>query len=154
MTRRATACWRARSVQSIKVGDRTLESAGGTDAFVAKLDKTGKVLWAERYGGKGDEAITGLAVDREGNVVIGGKAQGDVDLGGQALKPQLRGPQQRSLFVAKLNASGKSLWVRELARGQRLGGRRCGGVPGGKDRNRRRPDRSAHRAGQAHRVPG
>jgi hypothetical protein len=93
--------------QSIKVGDRTLESAGGTDAFVAKFDKAGKLVWAERYGGKGDEAVTGLAVDREGNVVIGGKAQGEVDLGGQGLRPQLRGPQQRSLFVAKMNASGQ-----------------------------------------------
>jgi hypothetical protein len=103
--------------QSIKVGDRTLESAGGTDAFVAKFDKTGKLLWAERYGGKDDEAITGLAVDPAGNVVVGGKTQGEVDLGGQVLKPQLRSNQQRALFVAKLDPKGKMLWVREVAVG-------------------------------------
>ncbi len=45
---------------------------------------------------------------------MAGKAQGELDLGGQVLKPQLRGPRQRALFVAKLDASGKTLWVREV----------------------------------------
>ena len=102
-------------VQSIKVGDKSVESAGGTDAFVAKLDRSGKLLWLQRFGGKDNEGITGLAVDAKGDVVIGGKIQGEVDFAGQALKPQLRGPQQRALFAAKLDASGKTLWVRELA---------------------------------------
>ena len=84
---------------------------------MAKFDKAGKLVWAERYGGKDDEAITGLAVDPAGNVVIAGKAQGEMDLGGQSLKPQLRSPQQRSLYVAKLNPRGKALWVREVAVG-------------------------------------
>ena len=99
---------------SVKLGERSLESAGGTDAFVAKFDKTGKLLWAERYGGKDDEAITGLAVDPGGNLVIAGKAHGELDVGGQGLKPQLRGPQQRALFVARLSPAGKAQWVREV----------------------------------------
>jgi hypothetical protein len=103
-------------VQSIKVGDKSVESAGGTDAFVAKLDRSGKLLWLQRFGGKDNEGITGLAVDAKGDVVIGGKIQGEVDFAGQALKPQLRGPQQRALFAAKLDAAtGKTLWVRDLA---------------------------------------
>lgn len=100
--------------QTIKLGDRALESAGGTDIYVAKFDKTGKLVWAERYGGKGDEAVTDLAVDAAGNVVLAGRAQAELDLAGQRLSPRLRGEQQRALFVAKLDQSGKGLWVREI----------------------------------------
>jgi hypothetical protein len=103
--------------QTIKIGDRSIESAGGTDAFVAKFDKAGKLLWAQHFGSKNDEAVTGLSVDAQGNVIVGGKAQGEVDIAGQVLKPQLRGPRQRSLFVAKLDPGGKAAWVREVAVG-------------------------------------
>jgi hypothetical protein len=102
---------------TVALGDRKLESAGGTDIFVAKFDRTGKVVFAERYGAKGDEAITDVAVDPAGNIILGGKAQGAVEVAGMALRPELRGEQQRSLFVAKLDPAGKALWIREVAVG-------------------------------------
>ena len=103
--------------QEIKIGDRTLKAAGGTDIFIAKLDRAGKVLWAERYGGEANEAITDLAIDPGNNLVVAGKTQGPLDLAGQTLQPQLRGDMQRSLFVAKLTADGKAIWLREVAVG-------------------------------------
>jgi hypothetical protein len=53
-------------------GVNNVDSAGGTDAFVVKLSKSGNLLMVETWGGKGDDAATGLGVDHLGNMFIGG----------------------------------------------------------------------------------
>ncbi|HEY8132734.1 MAG TPA: hypothetical protein VII12_12685 [Thermoanaerobaculia bacterium] len=46
---------------------------GGTfDGYVVKLSAEGEILFATYYGGSGADAPDGIAVDREGNFVIGG----------------------------------------------------------------------------------
>ena len=43
----------------IRIGATTLRSAGGRDAFVAKVDERGQARWARRIGGMGvDAALT------------------------------------------------------------------------------------------------
>src|SRR5262249_28945947 len=50
-------------------GGVTLTSAGGRDAFVAKLDPNGQVLWANRWGMANlDETGFGVGADSAGNV--------------------------------------------------------------------------------------
>jgi hypothetical protein len=53
-------------------GVHNVDSAGGTDAFVCKLSKNGNLLMVETFGGKGDDAAAGLAVDHLGNMYVGG----------------------------------------------------------------------------------
>ena len=55
-----------------------LTSAGGLDAFVAKLDSSGNFVWADRFGGTGDDIAYGLAVD-SANVYTTGYFNGTVD---------------------------------------------------------------------------
>lgn|GEM_PF-2784382 len=48
-------------------------NAGGRDGFVARLDtKTGRLLSGRLVGGKGDEELSGVVSDGEGNIVVSG----------------------------------------------------------------------------------
>src|SRR5690606_1771095 len=44
-------------------GGTSLTSAGDSDIFVVKTNKFGTVLWAERFGGGGLDAGTGITTD-------------------------------------------------------------------------------------------
>jgi hypothetical protein len=61
-------------------GTFNLTSAGGTDAFVLKLDTNGAFQWAVRAGTAGDDTGTGIAVNGFGEVYVTGRiAAGTVD---------------------------------------------------------------------------
>jgi hypothetical protein len=59
-----------------------LAAAGGTDAYVAKLDQDGAILYAVAIGGTGDEGATSLAAAPDGSVVVSGEGLGTVKLDG------------------------------------------------------------------------
>ncbi len=56
-------------------GPYVLNSTGGPDLYVAKLDPEGNWLWAVRAGNSVSASVTtgnGIAVDGSGNVYVGG----------------------------------------------------------------------------------
>ncbi|HEY2910216.1 MAG TPA: hypothetical protein VGI99_08215, partial [Gemmataceae bacterium] len=55
----------------------TLTAASGGSAFIWKLDPDGNLVMARMVGGT--SAVTGMAVDPAGNVVVGGTFQGSAD---------------------------------------------------------------------------
>jgi hypothetical protein len=93
-------------------------AVGGDDAFVAKLDgKTGAVKWVQTFATQGSEQVTGVAVDSQGNVVIGGSFQGSLTLGSIPLST----PGTTGLFLAKLaGADGSAMWANGYGAGQGL----------------------------------
>jgi Beta-propeller repeat len=81
-------------------------SGGGTDAFVAKLDGTGAVLFCTYLGGTSDDRAYAIAVDTMGNAYIAGSTtSSDFPVGGSASQRHLAGT--RNAFVAKLTAAGQ-----------------------------------------------
>lgn len=78
------------------------------DAFLAKFDKTGTLLWSTYYGGDDDEDVTSCTIDMTGNVYIAGRTR---SLNGIAFNGFLddRGPYQRG-FVVKFNPGGRGIW--------------------------------------------
>jgi hypothetical protein len=93
-----------------------LKSAGGTDIYVAKSNKEGAPVFPpQRFGGAGDDAATGVAVDDDGSIVLVGTIQGEVAFGDQRLAAQVRHPGQRAVFVARMDPTGKVAWVRQVA---------------------------------------
>ena len=93
---------------TLKLGTTTLVSKGGSDLFVARLDQTGKVLWAVGHGGSGDEQLRALALDSGGQVVLAGKFKGSSSFGSAALTSK----GSWDIFVARLDQAGKALWAR------------------------------------------
>ncbi len=54
----------------LQMGTVTLVNSGGGDAYVAKYNSSGTVLWAQKIGGTGNESISGVSTDPAGNVYV------------------------------------------------------------------------------------
>jgi hypothetical protein len=54
----------------LQMGTVTLNNSGSSDAYVAKYDPSGTVIWAQKIGGGGSESISGVATDAAGNVYV------------------------------------------------------------------------------------
>ncbi|HXJ23405.1 MAG TPA: hypothetical protein VMT03_24540 [Polyangia bacterium] len=100
----------------VTVAGGRLTSVGGTDIFVVKTGPSGAPLFPpQRFGGPGDDAATGAAIDPDGSVVISGTFQGKVTFGQKVLEAQGRHSGQRDVFVARLDASGNVTLAQRLA---------------------------------------
>jgi photosystem II stability/assembly factor-like uncharacterized protein len=74
------------------------------DAFVAKLDNSGNLLWNTFMGGSGEDSDQGIAVDSSGNVFIGGSS--DITWS----TPVRLFESNSDTFVAKLDSNGSLQW--------------------------------------------
>jgi len=100
----------------LRIAGAELVSVGGTDAFVVKTGPTGAAVFPpQRFGGPGEDAVTGVAVDDDGSIVLAGTFQGDAGFGSQTLKADVHHPGQRAVFVARLDPAGKIEWVKQIA---------------------------------------
>jgi hypothetical protein len=89
--------------------------AGLEDGYVAVLSvQLTSRLWSTYYGGRGFDAIAGIAVASDGSIVIGGTTNSPNT--GQAIAAGLGEGSQRATppdgFVARLSADGQRLWGR------------------------------------------
>jgi len=77
---------------------------GGRDAFLAKYDVTGTLVWSRQLGTASQDEAWRVSVDGIGNVFIAGDTYGD--FGGSA--------GGRDMFLGKFDAQGNLLWTRQL----------------------------------------
>jgi hypothetical protein len=91
---------------TIDFGCGTLTSAGGDDAFVAKLGPTGTCLWSKRFGDAQYQEADGVVVDGAGNIYVVGEFAGTINLGGDTLTSL----GSDDIFLAKLDPNGNHLW--------------------------------------------
>jgi hypothetical protein len=106
---------------AVVLGGERLESAGGEDIFVVKLDADGNYVFGLRFGDAGlvqhSDAIT---VDPWDNILVSGVFDGTVDFGGGVLTVSTRNcPSEiwceQAGFVSKFDPSGRHLWSRSRA---------------------------------------
>ncbi|AUX44327.1 uncharacterized protein SOCE26_057910 [Sorangium cellulosum] len=93
---------------SMDLGSAPLVSAGGKDAFVARLDSAGNLLWSRRFGGADDESGDAVLLEHGGNALVTGSFRGSVSFGGAPLVSA----GGTDTFVARLDTSGAHLWSR------------------------------------------
>ena len=67
--------------------------AGGSDAWLVRVDSSGKQLWNKTYGGTGDDCAYGIAVCSNGGFALTGAINGDA-------------------WLIRVDSSGKQLWYR------------------------------------------
>jgi hypothetical protein len=90
---------------------KALTSAGGTDVFLAKYDRSGRLRWVIQAGGPGDDSGYDLAFDAAGNVYVTGFFTISATFHGtDGTSTSVTGPGQ-TIFLAKYSTSGVLAWV-------------------------------------------
>src|SRR5262245_27253616 len=84
----------------------TLGGAGQGDAFVAKFNGAGKLLWAKSFGDGDWQGANVVRADASGNVLLAGDFDGTINLGGV---PLINSSVWNSTFVAKFDPAGAHL---------------------------------------------
>ena len=89
-------------------GTTELTSSGGNDAFVAKYDSNGALLWARSAGGVSSDVATSVALNSTGDVLVGGSFSQTASFGGTNLTSN----GSTDAFIWKLDGGGNTLWAR------------------------------------------
>jgi hypothetical protein len=88
---------------TLRIGERVVASAGGSDGFVARIHD-GQPVWLVRVGGAGADAVQGVAATKD-RVAIAGTFTGSADVLGQAFDAFDERLPYADAFVADLDAS-------------------------------------------------
>jgi uncharacterized repeat protein (TIGR01451 family) len=91
-----------------RLGPFTLQSAGESDIFVARMNADGTFAWATRAGGPGDDSGTGVSALPDGSSVITGDFTGGPVAFGASSLTSVGGTD---IFVARVNADGTFAWA-------------------------------------------
>ncbi|GAB3171668.1 SBBP repeat-containing protein [Telluribacter humicola] len=95
-------------------GSTSLTSRGSSDAFIARYNSNGDVLWAQQAGGTSFDSGGGVAVDESGNAYIVGTFTGTATFGAFTLTAVANSRATDSnLFVVKYSNTGEALWARQ-----------------------------------------
>jgi len=81
------------------VGSTRSKGAGGSDAYIIKLDATGTVQWEKTYGDGFDDYAKACLFDDGGYVIIGIKE-----------KPSMNTTQIKNVWIFKINPAGQLEW--------------------------------------------
>jgi hypothetical protein len=99
------------STPTVDFGLGPLPRLGNADVFVAKLDASGRPLWAQRFGDRDYQTIRGVAVDPAGNIVaVGSFVDSAIDFGLGALASA----GGSDVFVVQLDPRGATRWSRSF----------------------------------------
>ncbi len=86
---------------------------GDADAFLARFDRDGRLVFSTFFGGAGYDAINALAIDREGNLVVAGETRSvDLPTTEDALQPEYAGGSAFGSgdgFLARFSPDGVAL---------------------------------------------
>ena len=86
-------------------GDKSQGSQGDNDFWLVKISKTGTKIWDKRYGGKLNDALSGIVETAEGGYLLGGSSESSK--GGD--KSQVsRG--KSDFWLVRVDKNGKKLW--------------------------------------------
>ena len=98
------------SAGAVDLGGGALQSAGAHDLFVAKYTGDGKLLWAQRFGGSGDDAAYGVTVALSGEITVAGTMQGSFSAGATTLTSA----GGYDVLLLHLQPSGAPLWAQRF----------------------------------------
>lgn len=81
-------------------------TTGQGDVYVMKLTSAGNFVWAETFGGSGNDVSNGIAVDSSGNVIVAGNYRDPFDVDPDPLAIELlRGGSAQRGFLLRLGHS-------------------------------------------------
>lgn len=87
---------------TMSIGSKVVTSKGSSDVFVARVDGSGKVLWAASAGGAKGEVLYATSLDATGNLYLLGHMSGTALFGTKALTTKYGWEN----FVARISSKG------------------------------------------------
>ncbi|UKN00282.1 hypothetical protein K6119_11105 [Paracrocinitomix mangrovi] len=97
-------------------GDSTITSNGNYDIFILKLNSIGEFQWVKQTGGTDSEVSLSMVTDLEGNIIIVGFFQGQIDSSTDQSGIYLNASGNYDTFICKYDVDGNLIWA------QRIGG--------------------------------
>ena len=91
---------------SLELDGLELTSKGNLDIFITKLDSNFSVLWAKSYGSDGEEMVTGITLDKSGDILLSGYFSKTIIIG----KDTLRSIGSSDFFLTKMDKYGNPIW--------------------------------------------
>lgn len=92
-----------------------LSSNGSYDIYIAKYTPDGKLLWAKSIGGNGLDQVNNLAVDKDGNVIIGASfSSSSIDCDPGSGTSTITSNGGEDALVVKLSTDGNFVWARSV----------------------------------------
>lgn len=97
------------------VGVYELTPVGGLDAFLAKYDPNGELLWAHGFGSQTFDNGFALDLDPDGNVVFTGFFTGTVDFDPDPNTTfNMTSSGTNDVFVSKFSTDGDMVWAKRM----------------------------------------
>lgn len=91
-----------------------LNSLGGYDIFIQKLDEDGNLLWVKQIAGNSNDISNGIISDTDGNIYVTGYFQGTVDFDPNSSTYNLTSQGGYDVFVLKIDETGDFLWAKQM----------------------------------------
>ncbi len=95
----------AGSSSSGKTGNKTVDSIGGTDFWIVRIDRGGGILWQRTFGGTGYDYLHSVASTGDGGFLLGGDSQSEP--GGTKSSPLFG---YIDAWLVRIDAEGQPLW--------------------------------------------
>jgi serine/threonine protein kinase len=103
-------------------GGQRIVNAVGLDVFLACLDAEGGLVWIKSFGrvsektvfSVGEQMVSGVVVDPEGNAIITGSFHGTMDFGGG----EINSVGLSDVFLARFAPDGRLLWSKRFGDAQ------------------------------------
>ncbi len=94
----------------VTVGAYQTTLIAGSDAFLAKFDINGVLLWGTYYGGYGYEVGHGICCDHSGNVYVTGETDSYDHIATTGAYKTVHPGMDEDAFIAKFSGSGALIW--------------------------------------------
>lgn len=98
---------------TVDFGGTPVTSAGGSDAFVTRLDKDGNQVWSKVFGDAYNQQVMSTLVNNTG-IVVAGTFNGKIGFGGSTFDAGTTGAPlnflKTAMFLAKLDTNGGHVW--------------------------------------------
>ncbi len=95
-------------------GQLQLNSIGGKDIFIEKLNAGGDFIWAKQVGGTEHQEAFDIAVDTNNNVLLTGYFRGQTDFDPSLAEYNITAVQGDDFFVEKLDENGNFIWAKAI----------------------------------------
>ncbi|MFT6167683.1 MAG: mannose/fructose-specific phosphotransferase system component IIA, partial [Vicingaceae bacterium] len=94
-----------------RIGLFSKTSNGGQDAFLAKFDSNGNLIWVNTFGGTSNDEALSIAINSVNEVVITGYYQGTVDFDPDTTVQNFSSNNNSTdIFLSKFNSNGNLVW--------------------------------------------